>query len=188
MGHETIYRRKNLTRGALKQFIKPYLLRGLEIDRANQVWFSDITYIPMAKGLMYMTAYIDVYSIKSWVGYQQLRPRIAVYESQLDKLSGGKKKQNINGWQRTCNRQYLDRALLEKHQIQPYLSEPLRYMSWTIWRSSDLYRVLSQQETPRHWDETQWRLLQIIKPKCCMIQLEILTMHHYPFSRITWEY
>lgn len=64
MEHEAIYRRKNFTRGALKQFIKPYLLRGLKIERANQVWCTDITYIPMAKGFMYMTAYIDVYSWK----------------------------------------------------------------------------------------------------------------------------
>jgi putative transposase len=60
MRHETIYRRKNLTRGALKQFIKPYLLRGLRIERANQIWCTDITYIPMAKGFMCMTAFIDV--------------------------------------------------------------------------------------------------------------------------------
>lgn len=64
MGHETIYRRKNLTKGALKAFIKPYLLRGLKIERANQVWCTDITYIPMSKGFMYMTAFIDVYSRK----------------------------------------------------------------------------------------------------------------------------
>ena len=64
MRHETIYRRKNLTKGANKVFIKPYLLRGLKIERANQVWCTDITYIPMAKGFMYMTAYIDVYSRK----------------------------------------------------------------------------------------------------------------------------
>jgi putative transposase len=64
MGHETIYRRKNLTKGALKAYIKSYLLRGLNIERANQVWCADITYIPMAKGFMYMTAYIDVYSRK----------------------------------------------------------------------------------------------------------------------------
>ena len=64
MGHETIYRRKNLTKGALKAYIKPYLLRGLKIERANQVWCTDITYIPMARGFMYMTAYIDVYSRK----------------------------------------------------------------------------------------------------------------------------
>jgi len=68
MGHQTIYRRKNLTKNALKEFIKPYLLRGLKITHANQVWCTDITYIPMAKGFMYMTAFIDVYSRKivSW--------------------------------------------------------------------------------------------------------------------------
>jgi putative transposase len=64
MNYQTLYRRKNLTKGALKQFIKPYLLRGLKITRANQVWCTDITYIPMAKGFMYMTAFIDVYSRK----------------------------------------------------------------------------------------------------------------------------
>jgi putative transposase len=64
MNHQTIYRRKNLTKNALKEFVKPYLLRGLQISHANQVWCTDITYIPMAKGFMYMTAIIDVYSRK----------------------------------------------------------------------------------------------------------------------------
>ena len=64
MGHQTLYRKKNLTKGALKEFIKPYLLRGLKITHANQVWYTDITYIPMAKGFMYLTAIIDVYSRK----------------------------------------------------------------------------------------------------------------------------
>jgi putative transposase len=64
MGHETIYRRKNLTKGALKEYIKPYLLRGLKIDWDNQFWCTDITYIPMAKGFMYLTAFMDVYSRK----------------------------------------------------------------------------------------------------------------------------
>lgn len=64
MGHNTLYRKKNLTKGALKAFIRPYLLRGLAITHANQVWCTDITYIPMAKGFMYMTAIIDVYSRK----------------------------------------------------------------------------------------------------------------------------
>ena len=64
MGHQTLYRRKNLTKNALKEFIKPYLLRGLKVTHANQVWCTDITYIPMARGFMYMTAFIDVYSRK----------------------------------------------------------------------------------------------------------------------------
>lgn len=64
MGHQTLYRKRNLTKGALREFIKPYLLRGLDITHANQVWCTDITYIPMEKGFMYMTAFIDVYSRK----------------------------------------------------------------------------------------------------------------------------
>lgn len=64
IGYQTLYRRKNLTKMGLKEFIKPYLLRGLKITHANQVWCTDITYIPMAKGFMYMTAIIDVYSRK----------------------------------------------------------------------------------------------------------------------------
>lgn len=68
MGRETIYRRKNLTKMGLKEYIKPYLLRGLDITHANQVWCTDLTYIPMKKGFMYMTAIMDVYSRKilSW--------------------------------------------------------------------------------------------------------------------------
>jgi len=68
MGRQTIYRTKNLTKMGLKEYIKPYLLRGLKIDRPNQVWCTDITYIPIRKGFMYLTAVMDVYSRKilSW--------------------------------------------------------------------------------------------------------------------------
>jgi putative transposase len=64
MGRHTIYRRKNLTKSAQKEFIKPYLLKGIRITHANQVWCTDITYIPMRRGFMYMAAIIDVYSRK----------------------------------------------------------------------------------------------------------------------------
>jgi putative transposase len=64
MGRQTIYRRKNLTKQGLKEFIKPYLLKELTITHANQVWCTDITYIPMKHGFMYLTAIIDVYSRK----------------------------------------------------------------------------------------------------------------------------
>ncbi len=50
MGRQTIYRRKNLTIHRLKQFIKPYLLKGMNITHANHVWCTDITYIPMQTG------------------------------------------------------------------------------------------------------------------------------------------
>ena len=64
MGRQTIYRRKNLTKLGMREFIKPYLLRGLDITQANQVWCTDITYVPMRHGFMYLTAIIDVYSRK----------------------------------------------------------------------------------------------------------------------------
>lgn len=64
MCRETIYRRKNLTKIGLKEYIKPYLLKNLTITKANQVWCTDITYLPMRQGFMYLTAYIDVYSRK----------------------------------------------------------------------------------------------------------------------------
>ena len=64
MGRQTLYRRRNLTKSGLRQFIKPYLLRGLKIIRPNQVWCTDITYVPMKNGFMYLTAIIDVYSRK----------------------------------------------------------------------------------------------------------------------------
>jgi putative transposase len=62
MGLMAIYPKRNLSKLGHAKYVRPYLLRGMEIARANQVWATDITYIPMAKGFMYMTAIIDVYS------------------------------------------------------------------------------------------------------------------------------
>jgi putative transposase len=62
MGLMAIYPKKNLSKLGQAKYIHPYLLRGLKIDRPNQVWAIDITYIPMFKGFLYLTAIIDVYS------------------------------------------------------------------------------------------------------------------------------
>jgi len=59
MGIEAIYRRKNTSKRHPGHAIYPYLLRGLVIDRPNQVWAADITYIPMARGFVYLFAVID---------------------------------------------------------------------------------------------------------------------------------
>jgi putative transposase len=68
MGVMALYPKRNLSKLGLSKHIKPYLLRGLKIERSNQVWAIDITYIPMAKGFMYLTAIIDVNSrfIVAW--------------------------------------------------------------------------------------------------------------------------
>lgn len=62
MGIEAIYPKKNLSRLGQAKYIHPYLLRGINIDRPNQVWAVDISYIPMRQGFMYFTAIMDVYS------------------------------------------------------------------------------------------------------------------------------
>jgi putative transposase len=68
MDYCAIYRRKNLSKLGQADYIRSYLLRNLVIDRPNQVWSTDITYIPMKKGFLYLTAIMDVYSRKilSW--------------------------------------------------------------------------------------------------------------------------
>jgi len=62
MGMMAIYPKRNLSRLGNAKYIKPYLLKGMKVTRPNQVWAIDITYIPMARGFMYLTAIIDIYS------------------------------------------------------------------------------------------------------------------------------
>lgn len=62
MGLMAIYPKKNLSKLGLIKYIRPYLLKGLKIDRPNKAWCIDITYIPMKNGFLYLTAIIDLYS------------------------------------------------------------------------------------------------------------------------------
>jgi putative transposase len=62
MGIEAIYRRPNTSRPAPGHKIYPYLLRGVKVERPNQVWATDITYIPMARGFVYLVAVVDWFS------------------------------------------------------------------------------------------------------------------------------
>ena len=68
MGIEALYRRPNTSKPAPGHKIYPYLLRGLAVTRVNQVWAMDITYIPMARGFVYLAAVVDWFSrrVLSW--------------------------------------------------------------------------------------------------------------------------
>jgi len=68
MGLQAVFPGRKTTIPAKEHKIYPYLLRGLAITRPNQVWSTDITYIPMVKGFMYLAAVIDWYSryVLSW--------------------------------------------------------------------------------------------------------------------------
>lgn len=64
MNLKAIHPKKNLSKANKADYKFPYLLRNLKIERRNQVWQADITYIPMSRGFMYMFGIIDVYSRK----------------------------------------------------------------------------------------------------------------------------
>jgi len=68
LGLETIYRKPNLSRANAAHRTYPYLLRGLNVNRPNQVWATDITYIPVQGGYAYLCAVIDWHSrcVLSW--------------------------------------------------------------------------------------------------------------------------
>ena len=72
MGIEAIYRRPNTSKATPGNKIYPYLLRGVTVDRPNQVWAMDITYIPMARGFVYLAVVLD------WFGRRVLSWRLSI--------------------------------------------------------------------------------------------------------------
>ena len=62
IGWQTIYRKRNTSKKDKHNPVYPYLLKDLLIDRPNQVWAIDITYVPMRRGFMYLCAIIDVHT------------------------------------------------------------------------------------------------------------------------------
>lgn len=80
MAIEPFYPKPNLSRLGRAKYVCPYLLRGMKVERRNQVWSTDITYIPMPKGFLYLYAIIDVYSryIVGWGLYSTLEAGIAL--------------------------------------------------------------------------------------------------------------
>ncbi|PNE09576.1 MAG: IS3 family transposase [Beijerinckiaceae bacterium] len=72
MGIEAIYRRRDTSKPAPGHKIYPYLLRGVTVERPNQVWATDITYIPMARGFVYLVAVVD------WFTRRVLSHRVSI--------------------------------------------------------------------------------------------------------------
>jgi len=72
MGIEALYRRPNTSRRHPAHRVYPYLLRGLTVIRPNQVWAMDITFIPMARGFVYLTAVMD------WCSRKVLAWRVSI--------------------------------------------------------------------------------------------------------------
>jgi len=72
IGIEALYCKPNTSRRHAKHKIWPYLLRGMTINRANQVWALDTSYIPMARGFVYLSAVVD------WASRKVLAHRVAI--------------------------------------------------------------------------------------------------------------
>ena len=72
MGIQALYRQPNTSKKHPTHKIYPYLLRGMKIDRANHVWATDITYIPMACGWVYLCAIVD------WASRRVLSHRVSI--------------------------------------------------------------------------------------------------------------
>lgn len=72
MGIEAVYCKPNTSKKTPGHEVHPYLLRGMTIHRANQVWALDTTYIPMAKGFVYLTAVVD------WASRKVLAAKVAI--------------------------------------------------------------------------------------------------------------
>ena len=153
MGIEAIYRRPNTSKATPGNKIYPYLLRGLAVDRSDQVWAMDITYIPMARGFVYLAVVLDWFSrrVLAWrvsidpggrllsrrrrggdrparpAGHLQHRPGLAVHQPSLHRPADGQRHRHQHGWQGGVARQRLHRAGMAVGQVRGGLPASLRH-------------------------------------------------------------
>ena len=106
MGLRALYPRRRTSQPGKGRKIYPYLLRGMRIDQPNQVWATDVCYIPMAKGFMYLVAAMDWHSrrVLSWRVSNTLEPDFCVeaLEEAIAKHGAPKIFNTDQGAQFTC--------------------------------------------------------------------------------------
>ncbi|MET6992100.1 IS3 family transposase [Sediminicola arcticus] len=119
MGLQAIYRKPRTTIRDPKSYKYPYLLKDLKIERPDQLWQTDITYIPMLRGFMYMNAIIDVHSRKilNWSISNSMDKEwcIELLEDTIAKYGAPEIHNSDQGSQYTST-QYID--VLKGHNIQ----------------------------------------------------------------------
>lgn len=119
MGLQTIYRRPRTTIRDGNGYKYPYLLKDLKIERPDQAWQTDITYIPMLRGFMYMNAIIDVHSRKilNWSVSNSMDKQwcIELLQDTIAKYGAPDIHNSDQGSQYT-SKQYTD--VLKEHDIQ----------------------------------------------------------------------
>lgn len=119
MGIEALRPKPNLSKASAENRIYPYLLRGVRIERVNQVWSTDITYIRMQKGFLYLVAVMDWFSrrVLSWELSNSLESSFCV--SALDRALDGSKPEIFNSDQgvQFTSQGFTSRLLREGIQI-----------------------------------------------------------------------
>lgn len=118
VGIEALYPKPNLSRRGPDHEIHPYLLRGIEIERADQVWSTDITYIPMRGGFLYLTAVMDWHSryVLSWELSNTLDAGFCVSALEAALEAGTPEIFNTDQGVQFTSRQFLDR--LKQREIR----------------------------------------------------------------------
>ena len=132
MGLQAVYPRPRTSIPDAQHKKYPYLLRDVKVTRPNQVWSTDITYVPMPQGFMYLVAVIDWFSrfVLTWrlsntldsrfcldalrlalqvgsAGHLQYRSRRAVHRARLHRRVGNRPRSYQHGWSRARLRQHL---------------------------------------------------------------------------------
>jgi putative transposase len=138
---EALYRRPNTSKPCPGHIIYPYLLRGLAVERANQVWCMDITYIPMARGFVYLAAVVDWFSrrVLAWrvsitmevdfcleaVEEALARSGFAVHQRRVHRPAAGERDRDQHGRSRRVAGQCLCRAAMANGEVRRGLSASL---------------------------------------------------------------
>ena len=151
MGLRAIYRQPRTSQPAAGRWVYPYLLRDLTITRANQVWAADITYLPMARGFLYLVAIMDWHSryVVAWglsntleTGFcaetltealNQGTPDVfntdqgsPVHQPRVHADTPGSLGEDQHGWQGQVPGQHTCRAAMEDGEVRGGLPEGLR--------------------------------------------------------------
>ena len=169
MGLEAIYPKPHLSRNDAGHRIYPYLLRNLAILRPNQVWSSDITYVPMPQGWMYLTAVMDWFSryVLSWrlsntldglfcleragggidarhAGDFQHRPGRAVHGHGVYRAAGVGGRGDQHGWSRSLDGQRVRRAIVADVEVRVHLPSRLRHAACVASGAGQILPVLQR--------------------------------------------
>lgn len=118
MNLRTIYAKPKTTKRNKEHAVYPYLLKGVKIKRPNQVWQTDITYIPMFRGFMYMAAIIDVYSRKvlNWsISNSMTAEWVKELLEDTIRMYGAQEIHNSDQGSQYTNQDYIDK--LKEHEI-----------------------------------------------------------------------